>query len=656
MRNFLLRINLFTVAFLVATFVMVGCTTSPDEQPQNNVNALSFESSTLEVATAGGEHIVDFVVAKGLENQPITPYYNASWIENFECHTNKMLLTIAANADREERRATIEFSCGGVLQQSTLTIIQAGNSAAEFIIAVESIEAKSCITIVTPADKEMEYVMFMSEASYFIDSGIATPEQLIEDDMTYFKEGAAFDGMNLRDYMLDVQVLFSDKQRTQWNGISPGILSIIYVYGVEFSEDGNDYQVITPIFYEEISPATAPIDESISFNISTSVKRADVSYNITSESWNGNFYVEVLDSNNDLYIAEGDAMPEGYVERVASDWMSSCNYYMNVFGMSYEKIIDEFCFEASATGRWELLSDMDYMAMVYAVDIVDGVLQMVSNPTRHYFKTEKVTTSDLVLDIRVDNVYAHVCDLSITPSNDDEPYLMLITPTYIIESITSDDALIEYILSDLSIYTYSFRGTMNSHINTLDADTEYAVFAFGYHGGVVTTQLFSHYFTTPKAEKGTNAVVKVDFNGPYDPVELANYNPDKYGEYFSYAGLYLMYMETITERDTEDKFHMFVDTATYYYYGEDIIFSDLVAFVCDPVTVNHGYYGEQCMVVGAAMDERGNYSDMWKSEEFTWYESDKRPISELIAKIESNEQSAATKSLSVAPSRVYSSK
>ena len=656
MRNLLLRINLFTTAAMVALFAMVGCTTTPEEQTQNNVNALSFENDIVEVETAGGELIVDFIVAEGYEDQTIKPYYNASWIENFECHTSKMLLTIAANADREERCATIEFSCGGVLQQSTLTIVQAGNSDAEFTITVESIEARSCITVVTPADKEMEYVMFMSEASYFIDSDIVTSEQLIDDDMRYFKSAAEFEGMTLRDYMLDSNVLFSDKQRTQWNGISPGILSIIYVYGVEFSEDKNDYEVVTPIFYKEISPATAPIDESISFDISTSVKRADVNYDIEAKAWNGNFYVEVLDRYNSLYIAEGEAMPKGYVKSVASDWMSSCNYYMNVYGMSYEKIIEEFCFEASAAGRWELVSDMEYMVMAYAVDIVDGVLQMVSNPTRHYLKTEKVTASDLTLDIRADNVYAHVCDLSITPSNDDEPYIMLITPSYIVESITSDDALIEYILTDLGIYTYSFRGTMSSHINTLDADTEYAVFAFGYHGGVVTTKLFSHYFTTPEAEKGTNLVTKVDFNGPYDPVELASYNPDKYGAYFSYAGLYLMYMETLTERETRDKFHMFVDTATYYYYGEDVIFSDLVAFVCDPVTVNHGYYGEQYMVVGTAMDERGNYCDMWKSESFAWNESDKRPINELIAKIESNEQSTAAKSLRIAPSRVYSSK
>ena len=100
---------------------------------------------------------------------------------------------------------------------------------------------------------------------------------------------------------------------------------------------------------------------------------------------------------------------------------------------------------------------------------------------------------------------------------------------------------------------------------------------------------------------------------------------------------------------------MFVDTATYYYYGEDIIFSDLVAFICDPVTVNHGYFGEPYMVVGAAMDERGNYSDMWKSESFTWYESDKRPISELITKIEGVEKSDA-KLMSCVPSRVYNSK
>ena len=656
MRTFLLRINLFVVAITTLVLATTRCTPAPEEQPQNNVAALSFETSTVEVAANGGEVIIDFTIAESYKDAAITPYCNEEWIEKIECLTSKILLTITANEEREERKTTIEFSCGGVLQQATLTIVQAANNSAEFIIAVESIEAKSCITIVTPADKDMEYVMFMSEASYFIDCDIVTPEQLIEDDKSYFKNGAEFDGTNLRDYMINSQVLFSGKQRTQWNGISPGILSIIYVYGVEFNEDKSDYTVVTPIIYEKIVPATAPINEAISFDISTEVHSADVVYNITSESWNGHFYVEALDYNNEQYIAEGEALPEGYTERIAEDWMYTCNYYTGVFGISNEDILAEFCYKGTASGQWELISDLEYMIIVYAVDVVDGVLQMVSRPTIHYLKTEKVVATGLNLDIKVENIYSHVCDLSITPSNDNEPYILLITPIDVVESATDDEALTRLILTELAPWTYTFRGKMSTHINTLIEETEYAVFAFGYYGGVVTTELFKSYFTTPKAEKGTNAVTEVVFNGPYDPVELANYNPDKYGAYYSYAGLYLMYMETITERATEDKFHMLVDTATYFYFGEDVIFSDLVAFVCDPVTVNHGYFNEEYIVVGAAMDERSNYSDMWKSESFTWYEEDMRPISELIEKIESVEQSASVTALSITPSRVYNDK
>jgi hypothetical protein len=655
MSKILQRITFFVAIIIVATISLVGCTKAPEEQPLYKVDALSFLESNINVTSDGGEIIVDFSLDEGFGEATIKPYYSESWIENIEILTNKMLLTIAANDNRDERSAVIEFSYDGVLQQNTLTIVQDGNIAKEFTIAIESIEAKSCITLVTPANKQMEYVMYVSEASYFIDSGIVTAEQLIEDDLSYFCNAADFEGMSLRDYMIEYQVLFSDTQRTQWNGISPGILSIIYVYGVEFSEDGKSYTAITPVFFEKIIPATAPIDQTISFDIATEVESADAAFSITPNMWDGHYYIEVLDENNDLYINEGDSMPEGYTERVASDWMSTCNYYRNIYGMSYDKIIEDFCYSGNASGSWELLSDMKYMVMVYAVDIVDGVLQMVSNPSLHYLKTEKITPSGQQLDIKVENIYSHVCDLSITPTNDREPYVMLITPTDVVSAITNDNDLINYILNDLSPWSYKFRGAMSSHINTLYEQTEYVVFAFGYHGGIVTTELFKHYFTTLAAEKGTNAVTEVAFNGPYDPVELASYNPEKYGVYFSYAGLYLMWMETHTERETEDKFHMFVDTATYYYFGEDIIFSDLVAFICDPVTVNHGYFGEPYIVVGAAMDERGNYSDMWKSESFTWYESDKRPISELIAKIEGTEKSDA-KLMSCVPSRVYNSK
>lgn len=629
-------LRLVSCVIVAASTLYWSCTNEPAAENTDAVNALILSNDSIEATANGGEFSVAYTLAQGYTPQHITTFCDAAWIEKVVCDDSRITVYVEANKEPKSRTATIEFDYNGTLQDATLTIAQAASSPNDdiFGITIEEIKSTSCITTITPPHPDMLYVMDLMELSYFQENDIDTADKLIGNDKFYFDRGAIFDEISLRDYMTKYEATHMGELRTEWSNLCPGVSYILYVYGIEFNADGSDYDVITPISYQEMIPTPADIKEGIGFDINLEISGPDVHYTATPQAWDGFYVIDVYDSSNELYRSESDVVEDTYTATLATNWILSCQFYINNYAMSYEDIIDRYCNKGPYTGDIELLSDTKYMMAVYAVEMVDNVLQVVSSPTISHFSTERVIASELTLDIKIENLYSHICDISITPSNDNEPYLMLLTPTSLFEDGIDDNALIDLILSDYSHYTYKFRGSMHNHINTLNAATEYAVFAFGYHGGVVTTPLFKNIFTTEEAAPGTNAVIEVAYGGPYDPTELADYNPEKYGVYYNYAGLYLMWMETITERATDDRFHMFVDTETFYTYGEQIIFSDLVAFVCDPITITYGSYDTPYYVLGAAMDEIGNYSEMWQSESIVWSMEDKRPIEELIEKIE----------------------
>ena len=153
-----------------------------------------------------------------------------------------------------------------------------------FVIELEELTGTSCITRVTPADKDMYYVMYKSDISYFGDCGITNDDELFEDDMFYFKRGAAYDGITLKSYMEQNKVLFQGTTRAAWPGIRPGEQSVVYAYGVKFNEAEDDCEMITSIAWSMIEPPLAE-RRTIDFDVEYSVDGANVAFDISPKGY-----------------------------------------------------------------------------------------------------------------------------------------------------------------------------------------------------------------------------------------------------------------------------------------------------------------------------------------------------------------------------------
>lgn len=600
--------------------------------------------TTMEFPAEGGDGVIAWALNEVTRNSPVpealpTFYTEAEWI-TLDAE-NLGAFAVAAN-EGEAREAVIKVAYAE--QVIEVTVKQAGaQTEASFDIDVQEVHAASAITQVTPADDDMYYVMFLDEVSYLQFNGIATAEQLWEDDYAAFESGALANNMNLKAYMEAANVLFKGTKRVQWNRVRPGTESVLYVYGVEFDEDGATYKPVTDITWEVICPDRAPLQD-VEFGLDVEVKGAEVKLNVQPENWDGYYLVKIVDYNNEFYVGEGVTFGEDYMNAISDEWVDVYSSNLSA-GYSMQDILDNICYKGDMALEFALESYVLYSALVYPVAEYDGFVQVVGEPSYINFSTEEVGQSDMAFDIEVTNCYVRVADLRITPSNPDESYLMMITPTEYLPEGYDDRTLLDYALGDFYYYTYNFKGEITTHLNTLYPDKEYIIVAFGYSGGVVTTDVCSKIFKTQQEGKCELEVTDVIVGGPYRVSDLYAYDPETFEyykpPYYYDSSHFVITMEVKTSEPTTDIFSDFIYKADYDYHGYDLMFYDLLIDSCEPyyVTTVEWEWTDtdifaNCYACAAAFDYKGDVTPMWMSELYQWTMDDIRPIEEFIEKYE----------------------
>lgn len=631
------------VVVAVAAMAFAACQPDTPETPKDYTLEVTSEK-TMEFPAEGGDGVIAWTFNEVTRNNPNpapepTLQCDAEWIVlsarhlgAFEVHPN----------EGEAREAVIKVTYAE--QVIEVKVKQAGAQAeASFDIDVQEVHAASAITQVTPSDSDMYYVMFLDEVSYLQFNGITTAEQLWEDDYAAFESGALANNMNLKAYMEAANVLFKGTKRVQWNRVRPGTESVLYVYGVKFDEDGASYETVTDIAWEVICPDRAPLQD-VDFGLDVEVKGAEVKLDVQPENWDGYYLVKIVDYNNELYVGEGVTFGEDYMNAISDEWIDVYSSNLSA-GYSMQDILDNVCYKGDMTLEFALESYVLYSALVYPVAEHDGFVQVVGEPSYINFSTEEVGQSDMDINIEVTNCYVRVADIKITPSNPDESWLLLITPTSYLPTDYDDETLLDYALGEFVYYTYEFKGEMTTHMNTLYPDTEYIIVAFGYSGGVVTTDVCSKVFKTQKEGVCELEVTDVIVGGPYRVSDLYAYDPETFEyykpPYYYDSSHFVITMEVKTSEPTTDIFSDFIYKADYDYHGHELMFYDLLIDTCDPyyVTTVEWEWNDvgifaNCYACAAAFDYKGDVTPMWMSELYQWTVDDIRPIEEFIEKWE----------------------
>lgn len=622
----------------VAALGFVACNNDPAPSTKSVV---TLSHTEISADAKGGSYEVFYTVANPVEGAMLTVECEADWISDISVETKSITFVVASYSGIEVREATLEVLYPNA-EASTIRVMQFVNSAPNsdaFAISVQEVHASSAITQVVPKDGDMYYVMYLEEVSYLQSGDIDTAEKLWEDDYVAFEGGAVSNNMNLKEYMLQSQLLFKGTNRVQWNSLLPGVKSVLYIYGVLFNEDGAYYEPVTDIAWCIIEPERAPLRD-ITFDLDVEVSGADIKLDIKPNGWDGYYLVKIVDVNNDLYVSGEDIFTDEYMAQLATEWVNVNDANLG-YGYSQSYILENICFTGEQLLDYELSSYVLYSALVYAVDEHDGFVQVVSQPSYINFSTEQVQQADLDINIEITNCYVRVADLRVVPSDPNCQYLLLITPTSYLPSNYDDETLISLALGDFSWYTQTFKGEITSHLNTLYPDMEYIAYAFGYSGGVVTTDVCSTIFTTEPEGKCEIEVTDVVIGGPYLPSELNSYDPERFKYFvppYCYdSSFFVISLEVQTSEPTPDIFSDLVAKMDYDYYGEDTIFYDLLISTCSPLEITAELYEyAPYYVCAAAFDYKGNVTPMWRSNTINWTSADIKSIDELIEKLEAS--------------------
>lgn len=637
MKNIFSRIALL----LVAVVAIVACDNNDEPVVPAEKPVVELSGDVVEAEANGGSYSLSYTITNPVEEAMLSVVSDQEWVSDITVAAEEITFVVAANDAAEERVATLRVEYPEAEAQS-FVVKQQGTTlqpAESFTIEVQEVHAASAITQVTPADNEMYYIMYLEEVSYFQNGGIDTQELLWEDDFAAFERNASNNDMNLKEYMLQVNVAFQGVKRVKWNDVLPGVKSVLYVYGIQFNEDGSSYEPVTEVAWEVIEPEYAPLQD-VNFDLDIEVDGAEVALNVKPENWDGYYVVKFVDGNDDLYMGDGATFDAEDMKSIADEWISVLNSNLRG-GHTLDTILSEICCKGDAVIETQLNSYTLYSALVFPVAEYDGFVQVVAEPSYINFSTEEVQQSDMDINIEVSNCYVRVADLKITPSNPDETYLLLITPTEYLPANYDDEVLLDMALGEFIYYTYEFKGEVTTHLNTLYPNKEYIVVAFGYSGGVVTTDVCTKVFKTEPEGECELEITDVIIGGPYRPSDLYNYDPVRFKYYAQNytpdTSIGVVSIEVKTSEPTDDIFAYPFPVMDYEWAGHETIFYDLLIDTCPALELSDIIYDHSpYYVCAAAFDYKGNVTPMWMSEQMAWSANETKPIKELIQKLEAS--------------------
>lgn len=611
--------------------LFVACQDNAGEDVDSGKTSLSFEATTIELDGKAGSYAVTYTIKNGIEGIDIAIKCDADWLTNLRTESGKIHFDYTQNLGNESRTAAIMVTYPNV-KSVLLKITQRVNDSVTFTMEITSQTTASCTTKITPSDPEAIYIVYMSELIYLQSAEIDSAEKLFLDDYNYFMGFAQqVNAPKLKEFFLANYFAYQEEQTITWEGMMPNNEYVLYVYAVEFNAENNDYSLASPITYQMIT-LDNPERTTVEFDVQIDVNGPTAEYNITPIDYDGKYYLTIYEEGDYMYRNANTPVDDTYAELVADVWVDMV-YTLLISGYSADQLLELMCLSGNVEYGETLKGSTNYALVIYAIDNVDGIPQVVSNPQVFNFRTEEIGASDMTIDIKVENKYVRVADVTITPSTN-EPYTAAIIAKSSVPEGTNEE-IIEWLNTNLQMESYS--GEIYNHINTFKPDTEYSVLAYGYWGDAVTTDLFRYDFKMDTESKCENSVVRVDFSGPYSLMELEAYNPDYYYSYgmFESMGWYGMWGEIFTEQPTQDLFYCIYAADKLVTGSTDAIFADLVSYTCKKTSMFTGQNDKLYVMCAVAMDYRGNYSEMWMSEPFSYHydESTKRPLNELIEKI-----------------------
>lgn len=590
---------------LLAVVAVVGCNNNGDGGESKD-SKFSIDRDVVDISAEGGFVSVGYVLKGG--NSAVKPIAKCdeAWIVDFDnSQQGSISFRVMMNESEQMREAVVTFKALGVEEMPQLRVKQMGLGSAMLTVEVVDTDYSECKVSLTPASDTLPYVVTMAERDYFEKSGISTADELVEADLARYYTYMSGDE-SVEEFLGRANLLNYGEQNKVWADLSPAKEYVIYAYGVYVA--GDTYERSTPIYYVTIDKR---MEERLlqNFGVSITTNGPEVEFNIVPESWEGYYMVQLVEDSEAGYIEQGLPLGEAFEEAVGEAFFYVADHLYYFEQKSAEEIMQQLGYKGAVSFSKTLNADHRYMAIIYAIDSVEGnVPMMVSTATVEYFTTGTVERSDMTFDVTFENIRPRSVDVTIIPSTDECYTAVMMYASNMPDGDKQEQ--LDYVMSKYAPLELS--GVYSEHITQLPPETEFIIAVCGYYAGSPTTDLFLYRFTTLEDGVGDNIVVEATFTA-FDIDDVVAIEP-YYAAYANYADYFLSMELTTLEPSPSLHFELYAKHQYDEYSHEEIRESMLeYAYTSSPDWALCTY-GNEYVLCALAEDENGYVGEMYVSE------------------------------------------
>lgn len=501
MKKHLFRSILCIIA-LSASFLQSCQDELGPDQPETS---FGFTEDTLRIGFAEGDYTVKYQTS-GLSGE-VKYATDATWLHLAGEENGSLQIHADANSTSQERIGQISLRMND--SSSRLRIIQ--DPYVDFRTEITEVTETGVTYSIYPTDKEMGYISLIMTRENV--ESFASENEFFISEMDYYDMMAQYYGLQLNDYLARL-LIYGDIENQQQILLNQDTEYYLVIYGM-----GNNGSRLTGLYKFPFTTTSTEMQE-MSFDMSFDVKGSDVTVTVQPDSWSRNYIFNLIEHG--YSVEDLTATLQQYVSEQVS-------YITANQGISVAEAVDMISCKGDFTETYQLNANTVYDGLAIAVNQYGS---LCSELTVKEFTTGNVEMSDNTISVEVEEINSRNAFIDISVTNNDQ-YVLGVDLASSYEGLTDAQILEKLTGSGYNLSSLCRRGAFNGEIRGLSPETPYIIFAFGYYGGVATTDITTARFTTTEA---ITADVSIEclIDEYYDGSELAAMDDD-FNTYIGYA-------------------------------------------------------------------------------------------------------------------------
>ena len=417
----------------------------------------------------------------------------------------------------------------------------------DFVIDVTEVTTGTVKATITPKDKDMFYIAqvdLIYDHSFDFTINEVSPDSdnvLFNIGVLGYIDYAKANGIDIFEFLEECNLGGRGTIQLERTMLEPGRHYGIVVFGVEYDESSwYRLRVVTPTTFEVIKMDTA-LNKDVSFETNVTldpVMGSDILLDVKPQGWDGIYYYTFYERNKGYDTYEfydiDKYTPDEQFDHYEQLWHFEFIRYINYNDLEG---LEALLRANTLTGdvkdkRFQLKANTEYCLVIYAMDVIDGVVQLVSYPHTTYFTTSVYEHSDISFDASFDTIEPRRVVYNITPSVDNEGYCAMFMRVE--ECAEWSDELLQQSIADQCIKNGRVMQGAQTAIEDyqLRPDTDYYLICFGLHGESITTPMTKIPLRTATERESDCKIEGVEICGPFKATALYHYDPVKYADCF----------------------------------------------------------------------------------------------------------------------------